>query len=162
MSWCLTFFIYFAPFPFFVFVFKVEKPVTAYRDLECISEHDSASLERTVVSVNKSQGSLDTAENGGSLNDTPSEPDGLEDAREVSCSEADTTASSSFTTSPVAVSSFYAKSDGVSCNVDQISELSNTGVSSALVEFYFCFSRVCSSYLFKNINNQFAINFTEA
>lgn len=98
---------------------KAEKIINACPGQQSISENESASLERTVVSVENSV-ELNTSSRCDSLNETPSEPDALEDA-EVSCSEADTTASSSFTTSPVALSNLYANStSAVVRNVDNV------------------------------------------
>lgn len=60
---------------------------------------------------------LCTSTQSDSLDETPSEPDVLEDAQEVSCSEADTTASSSFTTSPASLSKLNTNSaDAVAVN----------------------------------------------
>lgn len=60
---------------------------------------------------------LCTSAQSDSLDETPSEPDVLEDAQEVSCSEADTTASSSFTTSPASLSKLNTNSaDAVAVN----------------------------------------------
>ncbi len=63
---------------------------------------------------------LCTSAQSDSLDETPSEPDVLEDAQEVSCSEADTTASSSFTTSPASLSKLNTNSADAVNNVNHV------------------------------------------